>query len=151
MLSPGSTYTEEFPAVAESVRRARLAIGCFALAAGAGSDQLEAIRLATSEAVTNVIVHAYGVKKGSVRVSASYVPEELWLLVEDDGVGLHGSNHPGGLGLGLVLIAQLADTFEIVRRSSGGTQLQMRFRLRVGSDAAEAQPRRAKGAALSPA
>ncbi len=131
--------------------RARAAVGCFALAAGADDDQLGAIRLAASEAVTNAVVHAYGRDEGSVRVSASYVPGEIWLLVEDDGVGLRGSSHPGGLGVGLVLIAQLADTFEIVRRSSGGTQLEMRFKLRVGSDAAEMRPRRAKGEALSPA
>lgn len=149
MLSPGSTYTEDFPAVAESVPRARTAVGCFALAAGADSQQLEAIRLAASEAVTNAVVHAYARQEGNVRVSASYAPGELWVLVEDDGVGLRGSSHPGGLGVGLVLIAQLADSFQIVRRASGGTQLEMRFSLRVGSDAADMRPHREKGAALS--
>jgi anti-sigma regulatory factor (Ser/Thr protein kinase) len=44
-----------------------------------------------------------------------------------------------GLGLGLALIAQLADEFQIVRRASGGTQLQMRFRLRV-PEAAQTPP-----------
>lgn len=152
MLSPGSTYTEDFPAVAASVPRARTAIGCFALAAGADEEQVDAIRLATSEAVTNVVVHAYEEgKQGRIRVSASYVPGELWLFVEDDGVGLQGSTHPGGLGVGLVLIAQLANSFQIVRRANGGTQLQMRFKLRVGTSAAESRPQTADGAALSPA
>lgn len=151
MLSPGSTYTEEFAAVAESVPRARTALTCFALAAGADSERLEAIRLSASEAVTNVVLHAYGRGEGSVRVSASYVPGELWLLVEDDGVGLQSNGRRGGLGVGLVLIAELADTFEIVRRSNGGTQLQMRFKLRVGNGSAETRPERTHGAALSPA
>jgi anti-sigma regulatory factor (Ser/Thr protein kinase) len=149
VLSPGSTYTEEFAARAASVPRARTAITGFARAAGADSHQLESIRLAASEAVTNVVLHAYGRRDGSVRVSASYVPGELWLLVEDDGVGLRGSTRRGGLGVGLVLIAELADTFEIVGRSSGGTQLQMCFKLRVGDAAAEPAPQRTEGAALS--
>jgi stage II sporulation protein AB (anti-sigma F factor) len=133
------------------VPKARAAITRFALDAGADSQQLEAIRLAASEAVTNVVLHAYGRGDGSVRVSASYVPGELWMLVEDDGVGLQGKGRRGGLGVGLVLIAELADTFEIVRRSSGGTQLEMRFKLRVGNAAAELRPQRANGVALSPA
>jgi anti-sigma regulatory factor (Ser/Thr protein kinase) len=149
MLSPGSTYTEEFPAVAESVPSARSALTGFALAAGAHGDRLEAIRLTASEAVTNAVLHAYRRGDGSFRVSASYVPSELWVLVEDDGVGLGARSDHGGLGVGLVLIAQLADSFEIVRRSSGGTQLQMRFHLHVGDTSAEGSPRRST--ALSPA
>ena len=34
-----------------------------------------------------------------------------------------------GLGLGLALIAQLADDFQIHSRGTGGTELQMRFNL----------------------
>jgi anti-sigma regulatory factor (Ser/Thr protein kinase) len=151
VLSAGSTYTDEFRAVAETVPRARTAITGFALAAGADREQLDAIRLAASEAVTNAVIHAYGSKDGSVRVSASYVPGELWLLVEDDGAGLRAGGRRGGLGVGLVLIAQLADSFEILRRSNGGTQLQMRFKLRVGSAAAQNGPRPGKGETLSPA
>lgn len=131
VLNSGSTYTEEFPAQAESVPKARAAVTGFALAAGAVPVRLEAIKLATSEAVTNAVLHAYPSTGGSFHVTASYLPGELWLMVADDGAGMRPGRAPRGLGVGLAVIAQLADNLEIIRRSSGGTELQMRFRLQI--------------------
>jgi stage II sporulation protein AB (anti-sigma F factor) len=149
VLNSGSTYTEDFPAIPGSVPAARAALVGFALAAGAKGEQLEDIRLAASEAMTNAVLHAYDHGGGSFHISASYVPDELWLLISDDGAGLRPGRVRGGLGLGLVLIAQLADDFEIVCRSNGGTQLQMRFRLRMPEKAPHARPRQVTGTALS--
>ena len=140
MLNPGSTYTEEFPADAESVPKARAAVAGFALAAGANREQIDAIRLAASEAVTNAVLHAYLGGVGSFQVSASYTPGELWLLVSDDGRGFRTGSVRPGLGVGLVLIAQLSDEFEIIHRSTGGTELQMRFRLPTSGKRAEEPP-----------
>lgn len=149
MLSPGSTYSEEFPAVPDSVPKARAAVAGFALAAGASSEQLQSVQLAASEAVTNVVLHAYRGGSGSFQVMASYVPDEIWVLVGDDGAGLSSQSSGGGLGVGLVIIAAMADTFEIVRRSTGGTELHMRFRLRVTDAATDAEPRKSEAAQLS--
>lgn len=134
MLNSGSTYTEEFPADAESVPKARAAVAGFALAAGVDSGQLEAIRLATSEAVTNAVLHAYSGGGGCFQVTASFMPGELWLIVADDGGGMRPGQTPGGLGVGLAVIAQLADDLQIIKRASGGTELQMRFKLQVEHD-----------------
>jgi anti-sigma regulatory factor (Ser/Thr protein kinase) len=131
VLRPGSTYSEEFSAIAESVPRARTAVASFALAAGAIGQQLDAIRLAVSEAITNAVLHAYRAPGGMFQVSASYLPGELWVLIGDDGEGMRPGGQGRGLGLGLAVIAQLAEEFQIIKRSSGGTQLQMRFRLRA--------------------
>jgi serine/threonine-protein kinase RsbW len=130
MLNPGETFSESYPAVPEAVSEARTALTEFALQAGADQEKLDAIRLATSEAVTNAIVHAYeNQKRGSVQVSASYVENELWLLVADAGGGLRPRTDSPGLGLGLALIAQLADELQVLSRGSGGTELRLRFRL----------------------
>jgi hypothetical protein len=64
-----------------------------------------------------------------VQVSATYVGDELWLLIADAGDGLRPRAGGPGLGLGLVLIAQLADEFQILSRGSGGTELRLRFKL----------------------
>jgi anti-sigma regulatory factor (Ser/Thr protein kinase) len=150
VLSPGSTYTEDFPAIPESVPRAREAVTGFALVAGASGEQLDCIRLAASEAITNAALHAYYDCEGTFQVTASYVPGELWLLIADDGVGLQPGSDRGGLGLGLAVIAQLADEFQINRRSSGGTQLQMRFRLRVSEPAVSHEPAQPEAGRFSP-
>jgi hypothetical protein len=51
------------------------------------------------------------------------------VLIADDGTGLRPRGRHSGLGLGLALIAQLADEFEILSRSTGGTELRMQFKL----------------------
>ena len=130
MLIPGETFSESYPAVPQTVGDARNALTSFAEDAGADQQQLEAIRLAASEAVTNAVMHAYNEgEAGSVQVSASYVENELWLLVADGGKGLRPRSNSPGLGLGLALIAQVADEFQILSRGSGGTELRLRFKL----------------------
>jgi anti-sigma regulatory factor (Ser/Thr protein kinase) len=130
MLVPGETFSATYPAVPDSVPAARKALTDFAQDAGADRDQLQAVRLAASEAITNAIIHAYdrGVD-GEVSVSATYLHRELWLLITDTGHGMRARNNSPGLGLGLALIAQLADDFQILSRGSGGTELRMRFNL----------------------
>ncbi len=130
VLIPGETFTESYAAVPEAVIDARNALTSFAHDAGADSEQLEAVRLAASEAVTNAVMHAYeNGEQGTVQVSASYLENELWLFVADAGQGLRPRSDSPGLGLGLALIAQLADEFQILSRGSGGTELRLRFKL----------------------
>jgi two-component sensor histidine kinase len=58
------------------------------------------------------------------------------VLIADDGTGLRPRGPHSGLGLGLALIAQLADDFQILSRAGGGTELRMQFRLADGNDPA---------------
>ncbi len=130
MLDTDHGFTNSYPAVPDSVAEARNSLTEFAVAVGADGDRLEAIRLAASEAVTNAVIHAYeGRGGGAIQLSASYVDGEFWLLIGDDGTGLRPRGPHSGLGLGLALIAQLADDFQILSRSTGGTELRMQFRL----------------------
>lgn len=128
MLVPGETFSASYPAEAKSVPAARNALICFARDAGAKGEQLEALQLAASEALTNAVIHAYErSEQGEIHVNASYVEDELWVLIADAGHGLRPRRDSPGLGLGLALVAQLADEFQILSRGSGGTELRMRF------------------------
>jgi stage II sporulation protein AB (anti-sigma F factor) len=131
MLDTDHGFTHSYPAAPDSVAQARDSLTEFAVAVGAEGDRLEAIRLAASEAVTNAVLHAYEGRGGggAIQLSASYVDGEFWLLIGDDGTGLRPRGPHSGLGLGLALIAQLADEFQILSRSTGGTELRMQFRL----------------------
>lgn len=132
MLNPGETLSATYDAVPDAVPAAREALTEFARHAGAHGERLQALRLAASEAITNVVMHAYeAMDAGQVQVNASYIEDELWVLVADSGHGLRPRENSPGLGLGLVLIAQLADEFQIISRGSGGTELRMRFDLSV--------------------
>lgn len=154
MLTPGESRSESYPAVAESVARARAAVTAFAEEAGAHGERLDTIRLAASEAITNAVKHAYTDHDGAINVSASYVEDELWVLIADSGSGLRPHSKRPGLGLGLTLIAQLADDFRIHSRAAGGTELQMLFRLRSrkpGPGPSGRQRRGSFSSAVSPA
>jgi len=118
-----------YPAVAASIPVARNALAEFAAVAGADEELTDAVRLAASEALTNVVVHAYGRELGSIHVTAWLTGDELWVLIGDDGYGLRPHPDGPGLGLGLGIIVQLSDACSIVKRSSGGTEVRIRFRL----------------------
>ena len=132
MMAGGASLMKSYPAVADSVPLARTELTALAVAAGAGENAVEAIRLAASEALTNAVRHAYPNREGDVHVTAAVTGDELWLLIADDGCGLHAGSDSPGLGVGLALIACAADSFSVVKRAAGGTEIQMRFEIRAG-------------------
>jgi anti-sigma regulatory factor (Ser/Thr protein kinase) len=118
-----------FPAIRAAVPVARSAIVEFAAAQGASEERLVDIKLAVSEALTNVVVHAYDGAPGSIQVTAGVASGELSVLIADDGRGMGASGQGDGLGLGLTLISKVSDQFELAARSGGGTELRIRFDL----------------------
>lgn len=118
-----------FPARPESVAAVRAAVCEFAARMGASPATVDAVRLAVSEAATNVVVHAYrdAGRQGLIEVEASLAGGELWVIVADGGTGLRARRDSPGLGLGLGLIAGVSDGIDLVARASGGLELRMRF------------------------
>ena len=129
MLDSGETFSRAYSVCAESVVRARRDLTEYAREAGAKGERLDRIRLAASEALTKAVLHAYEEPGGTVNVSAACVPGELWVLISDQGAGLRVRRQSRGLGLGLAVIAQLVDDFQILSRGAGGTELRLVFRL----------------------
>ena len=122
---------ESHPAVEASVPRTRAMVAGYAVRAGASSEQLDAVRLAVGEAVTNVVEHAYRGRSGPIRLSVAVVPGELWVLVADEGCGRHvPSVHPG-LAWGLRLIASSCREFVLAAAADHGTDVRMRFSIGV--------------------
>ena len=116
------------PAQPASVPAARRRVREFAASHGAVGTTLAAIELAASEAVTNVVVHAYGGGTGTLRVEADIEEGELELVVVDDGRGFTGAPAPG-LGLGLALVRRDALAFEVRDRPLGGVEVWARYAL----------------------
>ena len=136
MITLEASLNECYPAIDESVPRVRRAVAEYAAAAGANDDQLDRVRLAVSEAVTNVVRHAYRIRRGEIHLTANVAGDELWVLVSDDGRGLHRPTQDPGLGWGLALIADVCDEFVITERGEGGTEARMRFRFAAEAAAA---------------
>ena len=90
---------------------------------------LSDIALAVTEATTNVVLHAYRDREhpGSVTIRAERVDSLVCISVLDEGTGLAPRVDSPGLGLGLGLIAQVADSADVRAPESGGTEVVMRF------------------------
>jgi serine/threonine-protein kinase RsbW len=142
--------SDSYPAVPASVPLARTALADFAAEAGAESEQIDAVRLAVSEALTNVVLHAYDDGGGPIHVSAASAAGELWVLISDEGDGLRVRTDSPGLGVGLAVIAQVSDGFALVNCSGGGTEVRMRFSLQA-SERSRDQSRGSSVAADRPA
>jgi anti-sigma regulatory factor (Ser/Thr protein kinase) len=109
-----------------------VAVGELASRNGATGSQLESIRLAVSEAVTNAIVHGYDEGSGTIHLTAAFAAGELWVLVCDEGCGFQAPSAHPGLGWGMPLIAHASDEFAIAERAYGGTEVRMRFAIGDG-------------------
>ena len=85
------------------------------------------VKLAVSEAVTNAVQHAYRDREpGDVWATASVDDDQLHIVIADQGVGMTPRTDSPGLGLGLPLISQLADSIQ-VHSTSEGTEIHMTF------------------------
>lgn len=120
-----------FPAEPRSVTEIRRRCSRFAAGAGAPASLCEAIAIAVTEAATNAVLHGYPPDRpGMIHVRAAVTPQRfLTIAIEDSGVGLGNAQSSGGLGQGLLLMDQLADTLGVTRRRGGGTAVRMRFQL----------------------
>jgi serine/threonine-protein kinase RsbW len=128
--SRADTITTAFPAVARSVRAAREIGAELAAQHGASDQTVENVRLAVSEAATNVVVHAYEQETpGAFRIFASAGNGELLVTIDDDGCGLSSPAHSPGLGSGLQIMRQTAESVRFIERDGGGSTVQLRFRL----------------------
>jgi anti-sigma regulatory factor (Ser/Thr protein kinase) len=125
----GDCLRESYPAVPESVTRARNAVAEFARTRGMREPKLHSVRLAISEAVTNAVMYAYPDEEGAIEVTMAVAGGELWVLISDEGGGLKVRGKRSGLGLGFALIALASDNFTIAERSSGGIELRIGFNL----------------------
>jgi serine/threonine-protein kinase RsbW len=119
------------PAVADSIAVIRQTVSGICEALGADSRTVGDIKLAATEACTNVVLHAYANgDAGTIELDAYAGGDELRLLVRDRGAGMTPAPLAEGLGLGLPLIAALTSSLTIVEPEHGGTEVSMTFSLR---------------------
>jgi len=126
-----SILARRFPARADQVRLARREVEAYAREHGAVDPA--GIALAVSEAVTNAVIHAYVDRPapGDVEVHVERHPDDgLEIRVCDEGRGMMPRSDSPGLGVGLPLVAKLAQRFRVETRPTGGTAVSMVFPVR---------------------
>jgi serine/threonine-protein kinase RsbW len=117
------------PARPENVAVVRHALGGFGDAFDVPDQALADIKLAVTEACTNVVVHAYPDGEGPLGVNAWMEDDRLTVVVHDEGRGMLPRPDSPGLGLGLPLIATLAESLELGTGADDRTEVRMTFLL----------------------
>jgi serine/threonine-protein kinase RsbW len=126
MAAHDSDIRLTLPARPENVAVVRHVLGALAEVLKLSDGVVDDMRLAVTEACTNVVRHAYP-GEGTIDVAVRPRGDTLEVVVSDTGRGLGPSPDTEGPGLGLPLIAALTDTLEIERGFGAGSRLVMRF------------------------
>ena len=126
-LTPDFELT--LPARAENVAVVRHAFGGLGDALDVPDHALADVKLAVTEACTNVVVHAYPDGDGPMAVTAGLRDGAITVTVSDEGRGILPRPDSPGLGLGLPLIATLASSLELGTNDRQETEVRMTFEL----------------------
>jgi len=123
-----------FSAARETPMQARRAVMDWARSHVDDREILSDIALAVTEAATNVVLHAYRDRDepGRLEIEVERNGDHVCVSVRDEGTGLAPRVDSPGLGLGLGLIAQVADSADVRAPENGGTEVVMRFAIARG-------------------
>ena len=120
------SFEARFPGTPLGVRMLRREMAGIAKDCGMDVERIADVQLAVTEAATNAVIHAYAKAEGELSVTAAMQDGELAIVVGDTGPGLVERRDSPGLGVGLSVIASVAERLKIVSHP-GGTEIHMAF------------------------
>lgn len=122
----GTTFAADYQATPRCIALVREQMATMAQDCGLPPMKVGDVRLAVSEAATNAMLHGYRNRDGMIRVEARVDDGELLISVCDEGPGLRPRADSPGLGLGLPVIASVANRLEVLD-DAPGTRVRMAF------------------------
>ena len=139
-MKPVNTATIEFLSRSANEGFARTAAACFAAQLDPTLDEINDIKTAVSEAVTNAIVHAYPDRLGRVKLKLRLFEDSLLeITVQDWGVGiadvaqartpLFTTGNEERSGMGFTIMESFMDTLRVRSTPGKGTTVTMRRRI----------------------
>lgn len=120
-------------AITDNIGLARVTVATFASQLDFTISELEELKVAVSEAVSNAIIHAYPEKPGKIKIKVRILRKQLEIIIKDQGRGikdLESACQPSytttdRMGLGLTFIDSFMDKFNISSTPGEGTSLEM--------------------------
>ena len=136
MRSEINQMSIKFPSRSSNEAFARQAIAAFAAQLDPTIDEINDIKTAVSEAVTNCIVHAYRNEMGYITLGAKlYDTGEIQITVRDKGCGIPDvqqarqpmftTGDAGRPGMGFTIMESFMDKLKVRSREGIGTQVTM--------------------------
>lgn len=130
----------DFMAIPENEAFARVAVGAFLLPLNPTMEQMEDVKTAVSEAVTNAIIHGYQNKGGMIRLAAELHQDNILKLdIVDCGVGIADVDRAREplytscpemerSGMGFTVMESFMDGLTVQSRPGYGTTIHMEKR-----------------------
>ena len=139
-MKPINEVKMTFPSRSANEGFARTAAACFAAQLDPTLDEINDIKTAVSEAVTNCIVHAYPDALGTVTMRMRLFGDNtLEIVVHDNGVGiadieqartpLYTTGGTDRSGMGFTIMESFMDSVKVRSRLGKGTTVVLRRRI----------------------
>ncbi|MDD5937956.1 MAG: anti-sigma F factor [Clostridiales bacterium] len=139
-MKPINEVKMTFPSRSANEGFARTAAACFAAQLDPTLDEVNDIKTAVSEAVTNCIVHAYPDALGTVTMRMRLFGDNtLEIVVHDNGVGiadieqartpLYTTGGTDRSGMGFTIMESFMDSVKVRSRLGKGTTVVLRRRI----------------------
>ena len=127
----------EFDSKSENESLARIAASAFAMQLDPTLEQMNDIKTAVSEAVTNAIIHGYPKGNGKVKMECEIRKDVLVIRIADKGVGIDNvelamepmyTTNPGNgrAGMGFVFMDVFMDGLKVQSSKGLGTTITMK-------------------------
>ena len=140
MRNPVNSATVEFLSRSANEGFARTTAACFAAQMDPTLDEVNDIKTAVSEAVTNCIVHAYPNELGKIRMKLRLFEDNtLEVVVQDWGVGiadvaqartpLFTTGNEERSGMGFTIMESFMDAIKVKSAPGKGTTVTLRRRI----------------------
>lgn len=126
----------EFLAISENEAFARVVVAAFVAQLDPTIEEINDVKMAVSEAVTNSIVHGYGQKLGNVEIVAKVDDISVEIEIIDYGKGIENVKlarqpmYTSGLqdersGMGFTVMETFMDDVEVLSEIGIGTKVKM--------------------------
>jgi anti-sigma F factor len=123
-----------FDSLSENVGIARVTAAAFAAQLDFTLNEIEEIKVAVSEAVSNSVIHGYGSNPGNVELLMNLYEDMVEYFIIDYGCGIDDidqarqpsySSDPERMGLGFVFMESFMDELTIETELTKGTTVRM--------------------------
>ncbi len=127
----------EIPSKSENESLARVVVAALTAQLDPTLDELNDVKTAVSEAVTNAVIHGYENSEGTIVIKADLYENELVVEIEDRGTGisdLKKAREPlfttkpeeERSGMGFTIMENFMDQVDIITEAEVGTRVIMR-------------------------
>jgi stage II sporulation protein AB (anti-sigma F factor) len=123
-----------FQSLSENVGIARVSTAAFAALVDFTLNEIEEIKVAVSEAVSNAVIHGYEYQDGEIEIRMTLYEDKIEYIIIDHGRGIADialarqpsySSDPERMGLGFAFMESFMDELHIESEVNKGTQVRM--------------------------